>query len=722
MFPSREVDGSDTLARHVSRVSAVFDAAPIGVGVWSLEGVLVHGNPVLCDLVGRTLSQLSGELFESFIDPAEAPAIRQSVEDLWDGRRNFFECSFLCLRPDGTDLWLRTQVLAVYGPGGRPEYLISQIFNFVSGWAVDQGPNVLADQSPIMLWVTDDQGVPRTGNRRCTEFVGQPGPDDLSGMLHDIVHPEDLDRVRSQIRDAIAAREPFDFTGRSRRHDGQWRWLLTRASPVFTDGVFQGYSGASLDVTDDIRHRQRLEDIERLFESVAEAGPLAMLRTDAVGRVRYANGRWSALLEDPDVRLTGLGWRSVVAPEHGEEIIERGRRARDTGEPFVMRVLANDAFVSTERRGPATDGRLWAELRVAPVFDAEGVHDGFVATIADITDEVASNERADQLARVLDAGTDFLLLIERNGAITYANEAAEDGLGIRATAGAGSSSADGQFLMDVLDPDSFTFFHDHVEPILVETGRWRGELTMRDAVQREVPVSALILAQSSEVGHLDTISIVARDISDLKQAQWSMRQLATHDYLTGLPNRLLLYEHLDQALARFHRLGQTVALLYLDLDRFKPINDELGHHVGDAVIVTLADRIHAVVRDTDTPARIGGDEFAVLVEGFETSELLERVATRLIESIREPIVVEGITVHVGVSIGIVAADADTTEADQLLARADAAMYEAKSRGRGQYVFAPLAANGPPPTAQDGTSSIVLPSDPPAGPATPPLGA
>jgi diguanylate cyclase (GGDEF)-like protein/PAS domain S-box-containing protein len=686
VFPARDIGGSDTLARHVSRVSAVFDAAPIGVGVWSLEGVLVHANPVLCDLVGRPLPALAGDLFESFIDPAEAPTIRQAVEDLWHGTRNFFECSFLCLRPDGSDLWLRTQVLAVYGPGGRPEYLISQIFNFVSGWAVDQGPSAIADQSPVMLWVTDDQGVPRSGNRRCTEFLGQIGSDDLRGTLFEIVHPEDFERVRGPMRASVAAHEPFEFTARSRRHDGQWRWLLNRATPVFEEGVFQGYSGASLDVTDDIRHRHRLEDIERLFESVAEAGPLAMLRTDAVGRVRYANGRWASLLEDPDVRLSGLGWRSVVAPEHGEEIIERGRRASETGDPFVMRVLANDAFISNERKASGFDGRHWAELRVAPVFDADGVHDGFVATIADITDEVAAGERADQLARVLDAGTDFLLLVERNGAITYANEAAEDGLGIRADLG--------QFLMDVLDPDSFTFFHDVVEPVLVEAGRWKGELTMRDAVQREVPVSALILAQSSEVGHLDAISIVARDISDLKQAQWSMRQLATHDYLTGLPNRLLLYEHLDQALARFHRLGQTVALLYLDLDRFKPINDELGHHVGDAVIVTLADRIHAVVRDTDTPARIGGDEFAVLVEGFETTELLERIATRLIDSIREPIAVDGITVHVGVSIGIVAADAETAEADQLLARADAAMYEAKARGRGQFVFAPLAPNGP----------------------------
>jgi len=710
VFSSRDPSGGDTLLRHVSRLSGVYDAAPIGVGVWSLEGILVHANPVLCDLTGRSGSTLTGEVFESFIDPAEAPAIRQSVQGLWDGTRNFFECSFLCLRPDGSDLWLRTHVYAVYGPGGRPEYLVSQIFDFVSGWAVED-TTTLTDQSPVMLWVTDDQGVPRRGNRRCTEFIGQlDAIDDLSGTLDEIVHPEDFETVREPLRKALAAHEPFEFTARSRRHDGQWRWLHSRAAPVFVQGVFRGYSGASLDVTDDVRHRHRLEDIERLFESVAEAGPLAMLRTDAVGRVRYANGRWGGLLENPEVRLNGLGWRGIVAPEHSDEIIERGRQARETGEPFVMRVLANDAFISSERRSAGFDGRHWAELRVAPVFDADGVHDGFVATIADITDQVAAGERADQLARVLDAGTDFLLLVERNGSITYANEATEDGLGIRAVTGVDS----GHFLMDVLDSDSFTFFHDVVEPVLVETGRWKGELTMRDATQREVPVSALVLAQSSEVGHLDTISIVARDISDLKQAQWSMRQLATHDYLTGLPNRLLLYEHLDQALARFHRLGQSVALLYLDLDRFKPINDELGHHVGDAVIVTLADRIHAVVRDTDTPARIGGDEFAVLVEGFEAIEQLERVARRLIDAIREPITVEGIMVQVGVSIGIVAADGDTSEADQLLARADAAMYEAKARGRGQFVFA----NADGSVSSGGSGAVGPPAPDTAGLADP----
>ena len=284
---------------------------------------------------------------------------------------------------------------------------------------------------------------------------------------------------------------------------------------------------------------------------------------------------------------------------------------------------------------------------------------------------------------MLDEGTDFLFLVEATGAISYVNDAASDELGLLVAA-----DDEPTFLMDILDADSFTFFHEVVEPVLVETQRWRGELTIVDVEGRPVPVSALVLAQRNDQHRIETTTMVARDISDLKQAQWRMRQLATHDYLTGLPNRVLLYERLDHTLARFHRFGQKVALLYLDLDRFKPINDDLGHHVGDAVLVRLSDRIHTTVRETDTAARIGGDEFAVLVEGYDGAELLESVAGRLIASLSDPISVEGVTVQVGVSIGIVSADAGTKDADSLLARADAAMYTAKAAGRGRFVFAP----------------------------------
>ena len=129
--------------------------------------------------------------------------------------------------------------------------------------------------------------------------------------------------------------------------------------------------------------------------------------------------------------------------------------------------------------------------------------------------------------------------------------------------------------MDVLDADSFETFQEVVEPALAADGIWRGELTFRTRSGALIPVSALFLAHENHLGRLESISAVARDITDLKDAERRLRQLATHDYLTGLPNRVLLYDRLEQALARFHRHGQPVALLYLDLDRFKPVNDEL---------------------------------------------------------------------------------------------------------------------------------------------------
>ncbi len=699
MFPRRSTGPGPTLTRHIARVSAMYDAAPIGVGVWSVSGELLHANPVLCDLLGRDRDHLVGDVFEAFIDPGDVAGIRQLVEDLWDGTRNYFECDFRCHRPGGADLWLRTHLIAVYGSGGRPEYLISQIFSFINRRTNESRESRLAAESPAMLWLTDETGIPRTGNSRSFEFLGLPSSStELRGALFESVHPDDYARERDMLIAAIDARERFSFTARSQRADGQWRWLHHRARPVYSEsGVFEGYAGASLDVTDDERHRRELEDVRRLFESVTEAGPLAVLRTDAVGRVIYANGRFANMLDDPGVRLTGLGWRSILIPEHVDEIVRLAATAVETGEPFVIRVRAHDALIPSGRARAEFEGRYWAELRVAPAYDAEGGHDGFVATIADITSAVAAGERADQLARVLDAGTDFLMIVERNGAISYANQAAEEGLGVLV-----EPETERQFLMDVLDPDSFTFFHQVVEPVLTDARRWKGELTMRDRDGHEVPVSALVLAHANDLGRIETISVVARDISDIKQAQWRMRQLATHDYLTGLPNRVMLYERLDQALARFHRLGQTVALLYLDLDRFKPINDELGHHVGDAVLVTLADRIHAAVRDTDTPARIGGDEFAVLIEGYEGPALLERVAKRLIESISAPIDVDGQQVTVGVSIGIVSADEGIDDADALLARGDAAMYAAKAGGRGRFVIAEATSGsevGPSPRAR-----------------------
>jgi diguanylate cyclase (GGDEF)-like protein/PAS domain S-box-containing protein len=692
--PPRELAASEnvqvpqpalSLTRHVGRLAAVYDAAPIAVGVWSVDGELLHSNPVLCDLLHQSRNELAGQVFESFIDPPDVVGVRDLVRDVWNGVRNYFECDFRCRRPNGSDLWLRTYVTGIYGPSGGPEYFISQIFSFSNRRSDQSRAQRMAEAAPALLWVTDDQAIPRDGNPESYRFLGLPEHSgELRRALFETIDPDDYEAEREAIVDAVTNREPFELRARSRRSDGEWRWLHHRAVPIFDDQrAFEGYVGVSIDVTDHESVRRELDSLRQLFQSVTEAGPLAVLRTDTEGNITYANGRWADLLDDPEGRLYQLNWQQALVPEHVAEIVRRSAISVTTREPFVMRVRTIDP-IRSPTGDASTASQYWGELRVAPTFDDDGVHTGFVATLADISGEVAAGSRADRLARVLDAGSDFLMIIQRHGAISYVNDAAIEVLGVR-----GYNGRDGAFLLDVLDHDSFQLLHEVIEPVLVESGIWRGELTMRDRENMPLPVSALILAQHDDAGRIETISIVARDITDLKAVERRMRELATHDYLTGLPNRFLFYDHLDKALARFQRNSEAVAVLYLDLDHYKPVNDKMGHNVGDDVLRVVADRIKDVIRDTETAARIGGDEFAVLITGIGDHGTLAVVARRLIEEISEPIPVaeapSGI-VKVGASIGIVVANADCHEADALMAYADSAMYRAKSGGRGRFEF------------------------------------
>jgi diguanylate cyclase (GGDEF)-like protein/PAS domain S-box-containing protein len=320
---------------------------------------------------------------------------------------------------------------------------------------------------------------------------------------------------------------------------------------------------------------------------------------------------------------------------------------------------------------------------VAPAYGASGGIDGFVLQVFDFAPVGAPPPLPAGLAEVLEEGSDFLLTAGPDGTLSYGNRSAREVLGVRLQEGA-------THLEDVLDAGSLELYRELVEPQVFAEGSWQGELTFRTRQGRAVPVSARIVAHRP-TGSVDpapgaprSVSLFARDITELKTAERKLRQLATHDYLTGLPNRLLLYDRLELALNRFGRYGTPVALMFCDLDDFKPVNDRYGHHVGDAVLTEVADRIHSVVRDTDTAARLGGDEFAVLVEGVDDVEMLTIVAERLVSAIAQPVRVNGTTAVVGASIGIVVADDQCNTTDALVAAADSAMYRAKDEGRGRY--------------------------------------
>ncbi|WP_162138081.1 diguanylate cyclase domain-containing protein [Pararhodospirillum photometricum] len=218
---------------------------------------------------------------------------------------------------------------------------------------------------------------------------------------------------------------------------------------------------------------------------------------------------------------------------------------------------------------------------------------------------------------------------------------------------------------------------------------WRGEIWNRKRDGTLYAQRVAISRLTDEAGTPLNYIAIFNDVTDQRRRAEVLHHQAHHDALTNLPNRSLLMDRLEQALFRADQDGTSVAVLFLDLDRFKPINDTHGHRVGDKVLEEVARRLLTAVRQSDTVARLGGDEFVILVHNVSGPPSVARIATKLVDSLKAPILVdEHLFLSVGASIGIALCPRHGTEARSLLAAADAAMYEAKRSGGDQWHFFP----------------------------------
>jgi len=275
--------------------------------------------------------------------------------------------------------------------------------------------------------------------------------------------------------------------------------------------------------------------------------------------------------------------------------------------------------------------------------------------------------------------SDGLLLLGPDHTVREANFAASELLG---------SSRDellGRPLSKVLaDPEGIRLLADAT---LQPGGRMPGlETTVRRASGTPVPVSVSASQVRDRWGDPVGVVLVLRDSSSQRRVQERLQHLATHDPLTGLPNRVLLDDRLQQGLARAQRAGRKLAVLHLDLDHFKQINDTHGHEVGDCVLREVAARLQAGLRGDDTVARTGGDEFVILLSGLEHPEDGTGTAERLLERVSQPLRLAGLTLEVTPSVGVCLYPDNATLARDLLRNSDLALYQAKDRGRGRVVL------------------------------------
>ncbi len=272
------------------------------------------------------------------------------------------------------------------------------------------------------------------------------------------------------------------------------------------------------------------------------------------------------------------------------------------------------------------------------------------------------------------------IALHLNGTVTFINPS-----GARILGATGPKQVVGKSLFDIVHPDLHEVVRERMR-FLAETGSqtpWVEDQFMRfDGTVIDVQVSAASFPWQGE----KMTQLIFHDISERKQAEARLQRLALYDSLTGLPNRTLFFDRMNLLLAMAKRNSYVLALLFLDLDGFKQVNDTFGHDAGDDLLRQVADRLSNAMRKSDTVARMGGDEFIGLCGRIEAADDAAVVAKKLIERLRQPYTVGENTCTIGVSIGISIYPVDGEDSDTLLKKADMAMYRVKQGKHGGYVF------------------------------------
>ncbi|KGJ96798.1 EAL domain-containing protein [Colwellia psychrerythraea] len=364
---------------------------------------------------------------------------------------------------------------------------------------------------------------------------------------------------------------------------------------------------------------------------------------------------------------------SLIHPEDHDDFIR-------CWQLFISNANLDDNFSCTYRLKTSGEKWLWyKDLGKIVAVDAQNKPIRVTGSYTNITESRANEERAQYYGDAFQQTQDWVFIIDEKISRVTANQS------MRAVFDWPEEEFDFNAKLLGINPKRRSFYHKLMLS-LKEGEHWRGEELIITANQDEYHVIINVTVGRNSVSNAIHYLFVLTDISAQKSAENELRLLANYDHLTGLPNRTLLLERIKHAIDLSNRQTKSIALFFIDLDRFKQVNDSLGHDNGDLLLQEVAQRLEAVLLIDDTVSRIGGDEFVILLESFSNDNQLCRIADEAIEAISKPIDLGGNVVSVGASIGIAVYPNDGHNSDELLRHADVAMYHAKQAVENNFKF------------------------------------
>jgi diguanylate cyclase (GGDEF)-like protein/PAS domain S-box-containing protein len=432
--------------------------------------------------------------------------------------------------------------------------------------------------------------------------------------------------------------------------------------------------------------KHALQNSEARFRAMSDASPLGIFVSDAEGNCIYTNGAYQKISGLSMEQTMGTRWSVAVHPDDRERVLADWHATAQSTASF-----------QTEFRFQRQDGSVvWTRVNSAALEEGGARPHGHVLTVEDITARKETEfglqaieedlfEEKERAQVTLNSIGDAVLTTDIAGNVTYLNVMGE------ALTGWSREDALGQPLREVFKIIDGTTREEAVNPAIhaIEEDRTVGlaadcVLIRRDGSECPIEDSAAPIHDRN--GQVSGAVIVFHDVSQSRTVVDKMAHLAMHDYLTGLPNRMLLTERLSQAIGMAHRHRTRGAVLFLDLDNFKRVNDTLGHVIGDHLLQQVADRMNACVRATDTVCRHGGDEFVILLAEIDQPQDAAYIADKLRVELAMPNLIDGHELPTSISIGISVFPDDGNAVEDLMKNADTAMFHAKAQGRDNYQF------------------------------------
>ena len=422
------------------------------------------------------------------------------------------------------------------------------------------------------------------------------------------------------------------------------------------------------------RMQENLVQSESRFRQMMESSYAAIFLTDMNRTISYANTRMSEIFGIPNEELIGRPYLSLVDNSQINDCRAKTEEALTTTD--------RNFSVDHERLFLRADGtRFWGRINGRPFYDGLGRHTGLLTVMIDISETKRLEQKLALDASVFEHAQEGILIASADGIILDVNHS------FTRITGYSREEAIGQNPRFLQSGKHGRDFYQKLWKALETLGRWSGEIwnCRKDGViYPEFLTISTIRDSSGKVSHY--VSVFS-DLSVMKEQERQIEVMAHYDTLTGLPNRALLSDRMHQAMAAADRSGQLIAIIHIDLDDFKAVNDKYGEVIGDKTLLTFSARIKETMRESDTLARIGGDEFIVILTGLTEAPAVMPTIQRLLGAANQPIDIDGTKLRISASLGVTFyPQAGKMNDEQLLRQADQAMYRAKLGGKNAFHF------------------------------------